>query len=86
MLEWNRIPTTTFINPLGDQTQVKLIYKHELSSRTYMINTQGKDLDLIAFEELGSSSESLNLLQNNAQKLCEYDFDMNKISELKIPI
>lgn len=85
MFEWNSVNIETFINAKGDSTQVKLIYSFISSNSNYYVKTLGRELDLIAFQELGSEYEALNLIQNNAQNLMEYNFDTTKIPIMFIP-
>lgn len=86
MLEWSSVPTSNFKNSSGVLTKVKLRHEFVSSTTFYTIPTQNKDLDLIAYQELGSSAESLRLLEQNARVISEYDFDMTKIKEIQIPI
>lgn len=86
MLEWSSVPISRFKNPSGVLTNVKLRHESTPSINYYVIDPQGKDLDLVAYEELGSSAESLRLLEQNATTLSEYNFDMSKIKALKIPL
>ena len=85
MMEWNSVQTDTFVNAKGESTQVKLIYPFVSADSNYFVNTDGRELDLIAFQELGSEYESLNILQNNAQAIVEYGFDMSKVRTVFIP-
>lgn len=86
MFEWIAVQKTPFTNAKGIYTEVKLLHENNLSERYYTIQTDGKDLDLITFEQLGSEAESLRLLEQNNVALTEYDFDMSKIPKLNIPL
>lgn len=85
MFEWNPISTDEFTNAKGEKTTVKLICPLQKTAGNYFVATEGRELDLIAFQELGSEYESLNLLQNNAQAIVEYGFDMSKVKNVFIP-
>lgn len=85
MFEWNSVQTETFVNAKGEPTEVKLIYPFVSANSNYFVKSEGRPLDLIAFQELGSEYESLNLLQNNAQAIVEYGFDMSKVKNVFIP-
>lgn len=85
MFEWVQVKEIEFLNANGKSTSVKL--QHEIPTQTgFDVDVQGKDLDLIAYEELGNEFESLRLLENNSTILAEYDFDMSKILKIKIPV
>lgn len=85
MFEWNPIATNEFTNAKGEKTTVKLICPLVRTAGNYFVKTQGRELDLIAFQELGSEYESFNVLQNNAQSIVEYGFDMGKVQNVFIP-
>ena len=85
MLEWSSVPETKFTSPNGTETNVKLVHEHVQYTPLYEIQVHGEDLELIAYEELGSSLEAMKLLEANATILSEYMFDMSKIKKLKIP-
>lgn len=85
MFEWIAVKEVNFINANGKTTSVKLT--HEIPIQTgYEVDCNGKDLDLIAYEELGNEFESLRLMENNSTVLAEYDFNMSKIRKIKIPV
>lgn len=86
MLEFLNVPTTSFTNADGVITDVIVLHEFVIASQFYSKETKGKDLDLIAFEELGTEYESLKLMENNAQAITEYDFDMSKVLKLNIPV
>lgn len=85
MNEWLGVPTITFPNAAGLNTQVKFLHEFKKETANRTITTDGKDLDLIAFEQLGSELETLRLLEMNAQAISEYGFNMRKVQSLKIP-
>jgi hypothetical protein len=86
MFEWVKIDTTDFTNPQGVATKVKLIWENSRTENFYKVNVLNRDLDLIAFDTLGSELESLKLLGQNATLLTEYDFNMSKLSQIEIPL
>jgi hypothetical protein len=86
MLEWNVIESEKFINPKKEVTQVKLLYPFRVSPNVYEVETRKRDLDLIASEEMGTEMESLNVLQNNASLLMDYNFEIEKIPVMRIPV
>lgn len=85
MFEWNAVRTTTFTNAKGEATEVKLLYEFVNSAPNYFVEVEGRELDLVAFQEMQSEYESLNLLQNNATEIVEYGFDMGKVKSVYIP-
>lgn len=86
MFEWLSVQTTSFTNADGVITDVKLIHEFSVATQNFTVPTYGKDLDLIAFEQLQNEYESLQLLENNAQILMEYEFNMSNVPKLKIPV
>jgi hypothetical protein len=85
MLEWLPVATTNFTNAQGVQTAVKLIHEFTGSDSVHKVEPGGRDLDLIAYDELQTEAESLNLLEANAVNIVEYDFNLAKIKNLIIP-
>lgn len=86
MLEWQAVGSEEFINYNGEYTEVKLRYVPEILENSFEVETKNRELDLIAYEEMGTELETLKLLSHNQTILCEYDFDLKLISTLKIPI
>jgi hypothetical protein len=86
MLEWNVIEPEIFINPKKEKTSVKLLYPFQKSENTFVVETSERELDLIAYEEMGTEMEVLNLIQNNAENLMDYNFDLSKIPTMRIPV
>lgn len=86
MLEWSAVRTVPFVNSAGVKTNVKLIHEFPTVTEFYKVPVEGKDLDLLAYEQLGSVMESLRLLETNAADICEHDFDMTKVGVIKIPL
>ena len=86
MLEWLDVKEEFFLNPNGVKTSVKIIYPFKKSKNFYLVDCKNRDLDLIAFEEMGSEAEVLNIIQNNCENLMDYDFDLSKIEKIYIPV
>jgi hypothetical protein len=86
MLEWSNILSVEFVNSSGVETSVRLIHEFADVVASYTVPVDNKDLDLIAFEQMGSSMESLRLKEANATVISEYMYDMSKIRQLKIPL
>lgn len=86
MFEWMAIEKTDFVNASGKTTAVKLwrAMKDEVTS--HEVKSDGQDIDLIAWKELGSEMESYRLIQQNRVMLAEYGFRADKLSTLKIPV
>jgi hypothetical protein len=84
MLEWSNVQPVKFVNSAGVETEVRLFYEHDPALATRTVPTGGRDLDHVAYVELGDETEALNILQNNTL-LIEYDFDMNRVKKLKVP-
>lgn len=85
MLEWLMVQPIEWVNPDGESTMVRFIHEIPVEERMDTVSVAGRDIDLIAFDEMGSELESLRLMEFNAQKLSEYDFDMTKLAALDIP-
>lgn len=49
------------------------------------IKLTGKEIDYVAFVELGSYERVLELLEHNAQVFTEYKFNQDYISKIGIP-
>lgn len=85
MLEWQTIQTTAFKNAAGQITNVKLIHEFNTTLSNHYVDCLNRDIDLIAFQELDTEAEALNILEVNAVKIVEYDFDMGKVDKVLIP-
>lgn len=85
MLEWFTVQPTTFTNAAGVQTSVKLIHEFSESDSVHTVEPAGRDIDLIAYDEMQTEAESLALIEANAVEIVERGFDLSKIAKLKIP-
>lgn len=85
MLEWQKVTAVDFKNASGNVTSVKVRheFQEELSVRDVEVNE--RDMDLLAFEEMGTEMESLRIAELNATVLIENDYDMTKIKTMKVP-
>lgn len=86
MLEWLSVPVTTFTNPKGEAIEVKLRYEMADSDSNLFVDSEGMDIDAIAFKYLETEAESLNILQANKVLIVERKFDMAKVTRVRIPI
>ena len=86
MLEWIDVKTSTFVNAADEPTTVKILYDMVTATGSYTIDAAGRDLDLIASDEMGTETEVLNIIQNNKVVLSEYDYDLDRIHTLRIPV
>lgn len=61
--------------------------RHEFAREagTRSVNVDGRDMDQIAFDELGTELESLRLTELNAVVLIEHDYDMTRIQTVMVP-
>lgn len=86
MFEFNNVPIETFTDTTtGEIIQTKSIHFIELKQIDRPIFCNSRDYDQIALEELGSYDEFLNLCEQNAGTLVEYQLDISKINYLNIP-
>lgn len=85
MLEWLSVPESDWVDPDGNPTRVKFMHEFPVMDRLDTVITHKRDIDLIAFEEMGSELESLRLMEFNAVKMVEYDFDVTRMPTLDIP-
>lgn len=85
MFEWSSVTVDKFVNEKGVTTEVKLLYPFRSANTNYFVKSQGRELDAVAFDELGSEYEAMNVLQNNAVQIVEYNFNMSKVKNVFIP-
>lgn len=85
MLEWLSVKEEVFVNAFNNATNVKLRYEPQEIQGFTEVNPEGKDIDALAFEYMGTEAESLRLLNANPL-IVEYKFNMKKLSKIKIPV
>ena len=90
-MRYNAIDTITFTDQDGNQFPVKDIRPlQELDTATSIKVEKGMKFDDVASrrEIYGEGTEALSyvLLDHNAEKMVENDFDVSTLKELKIPV
>lgn len=85
-LEWSQVEDTTFVNPSGIETKIKLVHEFELDPPFKRVDFNNRDIDEAAFDELGSEHESLRLMEANMRELVENDFDLSRLRTIKVPL
>jgi len=86
MLEWLPVVSDNFTNPSGDTSKVKLLHVPQPSLQTRTVDTNGRTLGQVAFEEMDSYYNQMQLLEQNMQVIAEYDFDLSKVPQLQVPL
>jgi len=86
MLEWTGVSTSKY-NLNGQLVDVKILHKFiPYSGEKLIAPIENKDIDHLAYKLLGTELESLNLMEINAVKLREYNFEMFKLQNIMIPL
>jgi hypothetical protein len=83
--EWQSVDPVVFTTLQGAETLVRLLHEIPDFPNGYEVDLEGRDIDEVAYEELGTELDSLRLVEANAQRLVEYKFDLDKIRKIKIP-
>ncbi|EMO53884.1 hypothetical protein [Leptospira noguchii] len=87
MLEFSNVKPKEYIDPVtGEAVTLRLLHPITIPSDIRIVNSNGRDLDLIALEEKGSYEELMNLCEANATYLSENRFDITKMNEVIIPL
>jgi len=86
MLEWLPVTPVDFVKPNGETISLKIFYELQASDSNLIVDSQGQDIDALAFKYLGTEAEALNILQNNAAAIVENNFDMSRVQKVTIPV
>ncbi|MDI7218857.1 hypothetical protein QMN07_15255 [Leptospira santarosai] len=87
MLEFGNVRPKEYIDPVtGETVTLRLLHRITIPSDIRIVNSNGRDLDHIALEEMGSYEELMNLCEANATYLSENRFDITKMNEVIIPL
>ncbi|EKR34357.1 hypothetical protein LEP1GSC096_0030 [Leptospira interrogans serovar Hebdomadis str. R499] len=87
MLEFSNVKPKEYIDPVtGEAVTLRLLHRITIPSDIRIVNSNERDLDLIALEEKGSYEELMNLSEANATYLSENRFDITKMNEVIIPL
>ncbi|AXR62875.1 hypothetical protein DQM68_19695 (plasmid) [Leptospira mayottensis] len=87
MLEFSNVKPKEYIDPVtGEAVTLRLLHRITIPSDIRIVNSNGRDLDLIALEEKGSYEELMNLCEANTTYLSENRFDITKMNEVIIPL
>lgn len=85
MFEWQNIPKAKFVNPRGVETYVQLQYKFPTVANFDEVDRNGRDIDHVAYDHIGSEKDAITIVGMNAQRLVEYDFDISTMERVKVP-
>ncbi|TGK36278.1 hypothetical protein [Leptospira andrefontaineae] len=86
MLEWSKVEPKKYVDPLtGEGVTMRIRHVPDPVLKRKDVDVDGRDLDLIAREEMETYEEFQKLCEANSGILSEYDFDINKLRKLVIP-
>lgn len=87
MFEYASVELRDFTDPVtGDPVTLRLLHRTDHGTPLRTIDVQGRDLDLLARQEMGSYEEMLKLVEANDQVISENLYDLEYVDEMVVPV
>lgn len=86
MNEFQNVQKITYVDPItGNIYSMNGIHLREVQAISKTVQTNGKEIDKITYDEMSINDEMLRLCEFNSGYLMERQFEVDKIKQMDIP-
>lgn len=86
MNEFQNVAKIPYVDPLtGNILSLNGIHLREVQAKSKTVDTNGREIDKITYDEMSINDEMLRLCEFNSGYLMERQFEVNKIKQVDIP-
>lgn len=86
MNEFQNVAKIPYVDPLtGNILSLNGIHLREVQAKSKTVDTNGREIDKITYDEMSINDEMLRLCEFNSGYMMERQFEVNKIKQVDIP-